>query len=769
MTGPFTPPARKALSDVDLAQGLEKLQATAGPLEALEFLKSENELRAADEIAFIAWIRAMEADGSAEALAALAAARAEHSGVSVETSLLESELKSTLEGDLAALGDWQLRAAEAEARRVQLEAEQAERLEAQRIEEEQAQARREAELQEAQKQAEEQAAAARFEAEQIALAAEKALQLELEQLELQLQQLEQAEAQLEEIQQAEPQLEEVEQVEGQPDDAESQDAHPSVTEEEVEPQRASDYATGSFDIIETAQVTIVDEVDSATFQNLLQQDELAFTEERKKQKPAFVEVARRSKALSQLFVWSGITVGVVPILLGAFATQSGLPILLVLGALALGFGISAVLIASGAVAGKRSGLQTLMLSRASLGVRGGSAVGIPVFVSKIFVGTVTVAVIGKQLFDGTVAGLPAFGSKLLVGSASVSWLQILSVALVVLAALFATLGGRVLYWLQWVSSIVGLLAIAAFAITAGGQFASAKIAFDAAISGPQVAQALALAGLLGAGLGAIWAASVADFTRQVPMSENGKKVALFVSLPVGVLSLLSAASGGFAYEAVKSSATRGVMTGLLSLLPEWAGSVLLIGGALQLLVWCASWLYSSSVSLRGLGVRTGRVLSQFIVLVLVIVVIAIGSSTSAENLRTSFLIASVILMAFAGVFVADVWRRKAAYDETSLRESFGYYGAVNWLNLAGFICAVVLGLAFVSTSLDKYFVTNFLGRYLSAIDFKDAQAGLLVALVVAALVPAAFGGKRIRGQEAKVFEVESRRNTFDSINLGSIQ
>ena len=409
-----------------------------------------------------------------------------------------------------------------------------------------------------------------------------------------------------------------------------------------------------------------------------------------------------------------------------------------------------------------------MLSRASLGVRGGSAVAIPVFVAKLFVGAVTVVAIGRQLFDGTVQGLPALATQVTFGSYSVTWLALLAIGLILVASIFAAFGGRVLYWLQWVAAVVGVVAVIAFASTALSGGVVSKLDFGAAVSGLQIAQALALAGLVGAALGAIWTASVADFTRQVPMSESGKKVALFVALPVGILSLLAALAGALAFGATKQNASGSVMTSLLAQLPDWSGSVLLIGGALQLLVWAASWLYSSSVSLRGLGLRVGRILGQAIVFAFVLVVLSLGLSITADALRAAFVICLVVLMAFSGVFVGDVWRRKAAYDETSLRQAFGFYGSVNWLNLSAFVASVAIGLGFVSTSLDSYFVTNFIGRYWTAIDFKDALAGLFIAFVIAAAIPAAFGVKRIRAQEQSVLEVEARRSTFDSVDLGAI-
>ena len=672
MTSPYIPPQRNALTDEELASRLAEIQATGSALDAMDFLEAQNLVRAADETAYVHWVKQMEAEGSAQALAAIRASRGDNSGIPPVEPEPESE-PTPLAPPVVATEEF-------------------------------------------------------FELKPVFGAYQQ------------------------------PKV---------------QDSFEFFTESIVtpEPQRASDFATGGFDIVETAQVAVVDEFDAIAFDDSEDSDGLIFKDAELDESEPITHVIRRSKAISQLFVWGGILVGAVPLMLGALIADTALPIVLQIVAVVVGFAIAALLISTGAIGGKRSGLQTLMLSRAAFGVKANLVAAIPAFIAKLIVGALLLASIAFTLFNKTVLGVPEFTTTAFdLGGFKLEWLHVLFAGLVLLAGIFAALGGRTLYVLQMIGGLLGFIAVACFAGFAIPAVKFSSLDFTTKFDSAQLLQAAGIAALVLAVVGAFWTTGVADFTRQVPMSESGKKLVWFVVIPAFVLSVATTVVAILVISPSVSQATGstfGVMEKLLTAVPYWLASATLVAALLQTLVWAASWLYSTSVSLRGLGIKTGRYVSQLIVFVLVVGTVVAVSSLPIAIVRSTALIGLLVLVAFAGIFVGDVWRRKIAYDETSLREAFGFYGSANWVNVFGFVLALIIGLGFVSTEFDGYYITNFIGQFVSD-KFATAEAGIYFALVIAILFPVLFGGKRIRSQEAQVLEIERRRGSLLEIDITEV-
>ncbi|MFM6963517.1 MAG: hypothetical protein ACKOWJ_04540 [Micrococcales bacterium] len=686
MTSPFEPPIRHALANAELANELAKVQATGGALAAMGFLQEQNRVRANDEIAFIGWVRDMEAEGSAEAFAAIDRARHANLGLSIDTESLSAEVKSTLAGDLAALGDWQARAERVEAER--LEQEDAERVVREKAEFEAAEAER------LEREEQERLQAEREEAELLRKTAER--EAEAERLYREAAELADREAR--EAAEYEELLEQERLAE-----LEAQRLLTALMAEPA-PQRAADFATGSFDIVETAQNEIAPAVDDKSFDEIVQSDAIAFASEKN------ATASMMNGAISELLVWSGIGVGVVPILLGALVAATGIPVALAIGSVVFGIALSIVLIVFTARARARSVLVSGAGSLAKL-VFGVALVGSMAFI----------------LFNDTVAGLPSLNQAAASG-VSLSWLFILGTSLLVVATLFAAAGRRVLRWLQTVTGTVGIIVTVIFAISTLSATDFSMLDFSADASGPQWAIAVALSGLIGAGFGGFWASAAADITLDESGTRPAGRMVLFVAVPAGLLTLIGAIASTLAVAASKT-VDQGLVQSLLSGVPYWFATVLLLGGAIQLLTWSATWLYPLGLTVRSFSKRIGRVVSQVIVLVLAVALLYVLSSVDAAALRAVALIALVILMAVIGVVVVDSTRSRV-----SIALTLGM--------------AIVIGLGTISTSLDNSFVTNFIGAQIPAIDFKDAQVGLLLSLVVSALISLAIrmNGKRVDAQ-----------------------
>ena len=826
MTNPYDPPHKRALNDAELAEALSAAQAgVGGALEAMSLLEEQSKLRAADAEGYVQWVRSMETDGSPEARAALNKARLANSGLSSGDIESESQPQTTEDSWKSLVPDWderqrsietakeqaisdaknraaaeaerEIEAAvaaalveaefEAELRREEAiaeakavaDAQAAQRLaEALRIEEEkrlEAEQRAEAEREEAarlhaeelaeQQRLEEEAAQAKKlrEAEEFAqLQREEQIRIELEAAEAAA-----AEALLAAEQEAQQRAADIAEIEAAAIIEEA-----SIQEDEPQPNRASEFATGSFDIVESAEQSATEEFDEENFDVLLEDGELGFAREpqsnSKSESTSTIE--RRSKPYSQLFVWSSITVGIAPILLAYLSLGLELTAIDRLTAFAAGFALSALLLSVVAIGGKRSGLSTLFLSRAAFGVRANLVPSILLLVAKLSLGSILVVSL-LAMFNNNIVGLPEFGSTALaVSGANISWMAVLAVAVLVIASVLALFGGKVLYWAQLSVAGIGALAVLLFvAFTIG----SLQIPADAfSFSGNWFALT-GLVVLITSTFGALLVNSVADFTRKIPMIAAGKRVVLFTAIATGVLPFMIASYAALQSSAlsgaVRSAALANPMSAILASVPDWLSSVLLISSALTLLALSSSWLYSSSVSLAAVSLKLRRFVSQPIVLLL-----AIALSLTLLSLPSSLInpldavvsLSSIVVMSWAGIFVSDIALRRIAYHEISLSRDYGFYRAVNWANIGGFALAVVLGLGFSSTTLAGFEWMGFIANAIGANEFAAAHVGALLALVVSSLFPVLFGRKRIKLQEQEVLKIESRKNDLDGIEIG---
>jgi len=846
MTNPFDPPKKLALGDADLAQALELAgQGENGALDAMAVLEEQSRLRAEDANAYVAWVRAMEADGSSEAKNALANARRSSAGLSIDPvdtpraeEPTEDSWKSLVpdwderqhliaEAKEKAIADALLLAAEKAEREIEsavaaavaeaeFEAElrreeavaaakaEAERIEAERLElerirleelqeqqrlEELERERIEAERVEAERLEAERAAAEKLEAERAEterLEAEKAAaeQLEAERIaeqeaniRIEIEKAEQAAAEALELAELEA-AERAEAAEKSRLEAEQAVAEVLATEvaepeETPEPVRASDFATGSFDIIESVEQAATEEFDEENFEVLLSDGELGFARDPKSATRArpISTIERRAKPISQLFVWSSLTVGVAPILLGYLSLSFNLTALDRIVSFAIAFALSALLMTVVAIGGKRSGLSTLFLSRAAFGVTANIVPAIAQLLAKLAIGSALV-ISAVALFNSNIAGLPGFSETAVsAGALDISWSFVFAGALLILGSVLALLGGKVLYWGQLsVAAIAGLTTLLFIGFAAGGIQLDAR---ELTLSGNWL-EMFSLIVLVLVFFAALWVNAVADFTRKIAMAESGKAVALYVSLAVGVVpfvisifSVLLSSSLSANFRLVAVSDPLGAIFGVI---PAWLASMVLVSAAISLLAWAASWLYSMSVGLAAISIKLRRYVSQPIVLVLALATtfaLTHFSTTSSANWPlTVSAIAAVLVFSWAGIFVSDVALRRIAYHEVSLTRDYGFYRAINVVNFVGFVLAATLGLAFVSSETPGFEWLGFIATPIGAGDWAATNVGVLLALGFAFLFPLLFGRKRIKEQELEVLKIEARKNDLDGVDFG---
>ena len=799
MTNPFEPPKKLALSDADLAEALAAAQGQEGSLGAMELLEKQSELRAADSHAYVQWVREMETLGTPEAKDALAAARRRASGLSADPIAEKPAPEVTEDSWKSLVPDWDERQESAVAAKEKAIADAlalADEKAKEEIESAVAAAVAEAEF-EAELKREE--AVAKVKAEAEALAAEKLAEqvriaeeaaaaeaLAAEELRVEAERVEAESLRAEEVVREELERAELAALEAQIAaeelaKAEAENAEvlsePETSEQESEPEpvRAADFATGSFDIIDSAEQAASEEFSEDNFEVLLNDGELGYAKEpagSAKDLPIST-IDRRAKPYSQLFVWSSLSIGLLPILFGYLSAS--LELSFVDKALSLfgGLVVSTLLIAVAAVGGKRSGLPTLYLSRAAFGVNANYLPAIAQVLVKLAFGA-TLLMVSVGLFDGTIQGLPVF-SELAVGEQlpGVTWAFALIAMLLVVSSLLAFFGGKTLYFAQLGAAAVGAIATVIFGVLTFVQISLDQT--DLAFTGNWTA-VLGLAVLVSVVFGGFWISSVAEFTRKVSMAQSGKKLVLFVSLSAGVIPMLV---GTFALMVSSSTSATFLssfianpLTAMFAQLPSWASSILLVSGVISMIVWFAAWAYSTSVSLSAISVRIRPALSQpILVLLTLAVVYSVATFATAglgEILDAVIAICGVLVFAWAGIFVADISIRKIAYHEVSLTRDYGFYKSVNAVNLIAFVVAVALGLGFVSSTLSGFEWLGYLGNLASATSWSDANVGVLISLGFSVLFPLLFGRKRIRAQESEVLAIEARKRDLEHVELNEI-
>ena len=813
MTNPFEPPKKLALGDADLAEALIAAQGEDGSLGAMELLEQQSELRAADSQAYVLWVREMEKLATPEAKEALSAARLASSGITPQPSAEQTVSPVTEDSWKSLVPDWDDRQHATELAKEKAIADalsMAEQKAQEEIDIAVAAAVAEAEFEAEVKRdeavakvvAEAEAAAAEKLAEQVRIAEEQAElaaaaaeqeRVEAERVEAERVALESAEAERVALEQAEAERaeelirEELEKAElatmealiAAEEEAKAaaeilatEEPLPAVEDIDPQPVRAVDFATGSFDIIDSAEQAASEDFDEDSFEVLLSDGELGFAKEpagNLKDLPIST-IDRRAKPYSQLFVWSSLSAGLLPLVFGYLTLPLQLTFVDKLLSLFAGLSVSALLIAVAAIGGKRSGLPTLYLSRAAFGVRANNLPAAAIILVKLAFG-VGVVLAAISLFDKTVVSLPAMTSPAFaVGDVGISWLLALTAIVLAVASLIAFFGGKTLYFAQLAIAAVATLVSIVFMILTAPQIGLEPA--DLVFSNNWIS-VVGLAILVAVIFGGFWITSVAEFTRKVSMAQSGKKLAFFIALTVGVIPLLIATfsllmASSLPQQFVEAAALN-PLGALLALVPSWMGTALLISGALSLLIWVTAWLYSTSVSLSAVSIRIKPAFSQPLLVVLTFAIAftatTFSTATFAEIIDAVIAISGVVVFAWAGVFIADVTLRKIAYHEVSLTRDYGFYKAANFVNLGAFVLAVALGLGFVSSTLVGFGWLGYLSDLVSAEAWSDANVGAAIALGFSVLFPILFGRKRIRDQEGEVLAIEARKSDLEHVDL----
>ena len=529
--------------------------------------------------------------------------------------------------------------------------------------------------------------------------------------------------------------------------------------ETSEPSEVSAFSFGTQPKPEPEPVILASEEEEATVL-----DELAVLETDSPEVEVVVQTKRDASdpSSSQFWVWLTISGSLLPLGIALWLRSLGLTFAQSLTAAALGIMTSAGIVAVGAIAGKRSSLPTLVLSRAAFGVYGNLAPAFILVISRLFWALVLV-ILGYLLIAQSLTST----SGVLAAAVPVSPIAIGILVLVVVASVvLASFGGRRLMWAQRISGVLG-------ALTAISVVASRLGAHGLATTSSQEGswlRALGASVVVFSVFGLAWSSASSDYASGLPVRTRGLKVAGWAILGMGVvpaaltwLALIAfgdLTSSDFAgsFSAVVTGSDFGFLTVIIQ-----------ISLFCTLLTVLAMSLRSSSMSFESVQLKfnpaiASPVIAGVAVLLAVFGLAQLGSAGFWLNLHEYALFLGVPVAAWSGIFVSDVLIRRIAYHEVSLSRSYGFYKAVNPTNLAGWTIAVFLGWGLMKSSLVELQWLGYLSGYASnSIFWAVSNFGIVIAFALGLLLPVAGGIPRIKKQEAEVLQIEARRNDLKDV------
>ena len=717
----FTPPARRSMTDEEITTALGNAQADeAGITSAMELLETQAQLRDIEKMEFSAWVLEMERIGSPEALLAVENAKRAQSGLEPLTQLPQAQPNlAPIEDVVSHLNN--LYAAQATA-------------EPSIIDEEPV----------IQESGLEEAVVEQVVIEQVVI---------------------------EQVVAEEPVLvESINVVDVQ--------AEPIVYDfDDFDRLLVADTVVGAEDELTALEEELVQEIVSvpvAAFDSVtvIESDpgvdfvqESAIEEIKLESTP---KLSRRSRASSQFWAWLGLSGSVLPLGLAWFVSKTGIAYSQAVLAIFLGVLASGLVIAVGALAGKRSGLPTLLLSRAPFGVYGNAAPAAVLTVVRFFWSAailVALLTLGKNVLQ--VDTLNA------VSNTNNIYLYVAAFVLVAGAITLSIFGGKVLFRAQQATGLVGVAAaIILIAVTAN------TFSLQDLLAQPTSNwnNAFGVAVLTFCVYGLAWTSAGADFARKLAISARGAAVVGWGTLALVVvptvvaaygLALIATAQANTSLKTVGNFALGTLIGDIAAIVAPWLGYLLLASAAVSGIVILAMSLYSSNLSLHSLGLKLKPAVAQPVIGVLVFLSAGTGIYLIADVWKYTAdyaHIAAIPVAAWAGIFISDILIRRIAYHEISLSRSYGFYKSVNWVNLAGWLVATAAGFGFTYVDQAGFAWTGFIADQLVNQEFwKSTSFGIVIAFAFASLLPVALGIPRIKRQEAEVLAIEARRDDLKDI------
>ncbi len=457
------------------------------------------------------------------------------------------------------------------------------------------------------------------------------------------------------------------------------------------------------------------------------------------------ESMRSGSARSLFWPWAGANVSLLALSYGSFFLGFGISFRQATWAAIIGTICSFFLVGISSLAGKRSNAPTMVLARASFGVKGSI---VPGFLSYfIFVGWETVLVSLATLATGTVFSR--------IGGVDQNLALVLGFVIAVSLTVFGgVLGFGIIMKLQKILTVITVvMTIVYIGLTIDTVNWSAVTAIkDGSTQG--FIGAL-IFGITGIGLG--WVNCAADYSRYLPRSVSSKAVVgwtVFGASVVPIILVIYGAALSASSKDLSDAIAMDPIGALTSLLPTWFLIPFALVAILGLVGGAILDLYSSGLALVSIGVPIKRhqaaIIDAFIMLAGCIYIVWV-----ADNFFYPFqgflITLGVPVAVWSAIFVADVILRKKAYSQTDLYNPQGMYGSINKGSIALMAIGTVVGWGFVTNTFAQWL--SWQGYLLGIIGGKEgpwayANVGVIFALAIGFFGHILLSRKTIAQQES---------------------
>jgi purine-cytosine permease-like protein len=438
------------------------------------------------------------------------------------------------------------------------------------------------------------------------------------------------------------------------------------------------------------------------------------------------ESERQGKASSLFWPWCGANVSLLALSYGSFFLGFGISFWQATIAAILGTVLSFLLVGVSSLAGKKSNAPTMVLSRATFGVKGAI---IPGFLSYLlFVGWEIVLISLATLATGTVfirLGNLDHNTAMVIGF-------VIAVGLTVSAGV---LGFAVIMRIQRVLTIVTIVMTGVYI-----SLTVSKVDWNIISALPSGStQGFIGAMIFGAtGIGLGWVNAAADYSRYLPRTTSSKAVigwTVFGASVVPIILVIYGAALSASNKDLSEAIASDPIGALTTILPSWYLIIFALVAILGLVGGAILNLYSSGLTLISIGLPVKRHVAASIdaVLMLLGAIYFVWIADDFFFPFQGFLITlGVPIAVWSAIFVTDVLLRKS-YNEADLYKVNGRYGSWNMGSISVMAMGTFVGWGFVTNSFASWL--SWQGYFLRIIGGKEgawayANLGVFFALLI---------------------------------------
>ena len=435
---------------------------------------------------------------------------------------------------------------------------------------------------------------------------------------------------------------------------------------------------------------------------------------------------RSGSARSLFWPWAAANVSLLALSYGSFFLGFGISFWQATFAAILGTVLSFLLVGVSSLAGKKSNVPTMVLSRATFGVKGAI---IPGFLSYLlFVGWEIVLISLATLATGTVfirLGNLDHNTAMVIGF-------VIAVGLTVSAGV---LGFAVIMRIQRVLTIVTIVMTGVYI-----SLTVSKVDWNVISALPSGStQGFIGAMIFGAtGIGLGWVNAAADYSRYLPRTTSSKAVigwTVFGASAVPIILVIYGAALSASNKDLSEAIASDPIGALTTILPSWYLIIFALVAILGLVGGAILNLYSSGLTLISIGLPVKRHVAASIdaVLMLLGAIYFVWIADDFFFPFQGFLITlGVPIAVWSAIFVTDVLLRKS-YHEADLYKVNGRYGSWNMGSISVMAIGTFVGWGFVTNSFASWL--SWQGYFLGVIGGKEgawayANLGIFFALLI---------------------------------------